>query len=110
MTKIMSPQGQVMSLADALALEDKNGDPIKWEEVEGRPGEYTGAIESKATKEKDTGKELPGHKYTYTIAPLPASVLVTEAKEVVKSEKENKKPESTSSSFEDTSKSKKSKY
>jgi hypothetical protein len=87
MTKIQSPQGQVMSLPEALALEDKNGDAIKWQEVEGTPGNYTYTLEEKGTKDK-SGKKLAGHRYIYTIAPQPAAVIVTMAKQTVKSKEE----------------------
>jgi hypothetical protein len=117
MAKLQTPQGQIMSLSEALALQDINGDPIKWEEVEGRPGEYTAVVEKEKQKvgDKEHKKTLPGHKYTYGISPQPAGVIVTMAKETVKSkeEKEEEAEAGISPVVEENSgsgKSKKSKY
>jgi hypothetical protein len=120
MAKLNTPQGQIMSLAEALALEDINGKPLEWKEVEGRPGEYTAVVEKEKQKvgDKEHKKTLPGHKYTYGISPQPAGVIVTMAKETVKS-KEEKEEEAeaglapavaTEDEDENKGKSKKSKY
>src|SRR4029434_4751063 len=117
MTKLQSPQGELMALDKALALEDGRGEPIEWKEIEGSPGSYTAVVEQKGwTDKKTNNKKLPGHTYTYTISPYsPTGKPIVQAsmvKETVKSKEEAieeaeagegpvvQEKESSSSSFE----------
>jgi hypothetical protein len=92
MAKLNTPQGQLMSLSEALALQDVNGDPIEWKEVEGRPGEYTAVVEKKSEKvgDKEHKKTLPGQRYTYGITNQITGVVVTMSKQTIKPEKQAK--------------------
>lgn len=70
--------GQIMTLKEALALQDKNGDQIKFKLEE--DGTYSSPpLKDKPVKDK-SGKELPGHVYTYALQydrPVTVRVNVT---------------------------------
>ena len=84
--------GQVMTLKEALTLEDKNGEQIKWKKDED-DGSYSFQLEEKPSKLGD--KELPGHIYIYTVQPAPQMATVSVIERVVTKDdlKEQKKAE-----------------
>jgi len=84
--------GQVMTLKEALTLEDKNGEQIKWKKNED-DGTYSYEQEEKPSKVGD--KELPGHTYIYTVQPAPQMATVSVVKRIVTKDdlKEQKKAE-----------------
>jgi len=84
--------GQVMTLKEALTLEDKNGEQIKWKKDED-DGTYSFELEEKPSKLGD--KELPGHLYIYTVQPAPQMATVSVIERVVTKDdlKEQKKAE-----------------
>lgn len=76
MTKAVD--GQIMTLKEALVLEDAEGEQIKFKQQD--DGSYSSEpLKVKGTKDKN-GKELPGHLYTYALqlnAPVMFRVNVT---------------------------------
>jgi hypothetical protein len=90
--KLNTPQGQVMTLDQALDMQDLHGEKIEWKEVEGKAGSYTATVERKGVKEKSSNKQVPGRRYIYSIDPYSPTaqpvVLVSMFKEVIKPKKE----------------------
>jgi len=84
--------GQVMTLKEALTLEDKDGEQIKWKKNED-DGTYSFEQEEKPSKVGD--KEVPGHTYIYTVQPAPQMATVSVVKRIVTKDdlKEQKKAE-----------------
>jgi len=83
--------GQVMTLKEALTLEDKDGEQIKWKKQD--DGTYTYEKEVKPSKLGD--KEIPGHLYIYSVQPATQMATVSVHQRVVTKEdlKEQKKAE-----------------
>lgn len=75
---VKAVEGQVLTLKEALALEDNNGDAIKFKLED--DGTYSAPeLKVKGTKDAN-GKELPGYVYTYSLQPEPIIVRVTVTK------------------------------
>jgi len=83
--------GQVMTLKEALTLEDKNGEQIKWKKED--DGTYSFEQEEKPSKIGD--KEVAGHTYIYSVQPAPQMATVSVVKRIVTKDdlKEQKKAE-----------------